>query len=327
MFKVGVIGIGCISNSHLDAYKKLPGIAKVVALCDINISAIPSDQIDSDINYYADYREMIDKEDLDMVDICAPTNLHSQMAIYALEKGLHTLVEKPIALNIEEVKEIEAAEKQSKGRLMVAHVCRFKPQSVLLKKYIDSQELGAPTFFHAWRYSSLPEKRWNDWLLDPKRGGGTIFDFQIHDTDLALWYLGKPISYNAQKIGSVPQNCLGHYISELGFENGTKAVLEISHIMPSTFPFTSGMSMFFERGVIETSFSSEREGTFNVYTDTGKTHLTYSQIPVEHSRNPYGEEIGHFIDCIVKNKPFRINTKESGKAVETSLKLIDSLNN
>ena len=164
------------------------------------------------IRFYSDYHEMILNEKLDMVDICLPTFLHKEAAIYSLKKNLNTLVEKPMALNEEEVREIKNAELLSSGRIMTAHVSRFKPQSRLLKKYIDSGELGKPVFFHAWRFSSNPEKRFDDWLLDSKRGGGSIFDFQIHDIDLALWYLGDPIKFSAEKKTGNANNELGYFI-------------------------------------------------------------------------------------------------------------------
>ena len=108
------------------------------------------------------------------------------------------------------------------------------------------------------------------------------------------------------------------------FENGTSAVMEISHVMPDKYSFTSGMSMLFEKGEIETSFRSDSEGWFTITTNDEKKTYKYSELPVTYSRIPYGEEIGYFIDAIKENKPFLISVEESKLAVCASRKLVEN---
>lgn len=322
MFRVGIIGLGIISKSHLTAYEMIK-MADIVAVCDIAINEeTKASFLSKGIKVYTDYHQMIEKEKLDMVDICLPTYLHKDAVVCALEHGLHTLVEKPMAVSMEEVAEIKKAEATSKGRFMTAHVSRFKPQSMFLKKLIDEGTMGKPEYFHTWRFSSNPEPRFKDWLLDYSRGGHTIFDFQVHDIDLACWYLGKPKEYHNRKVASQKQNDLGYFISELEFDTGAFALMEISHVMPDRYSFTSGMSMLFEYGQVETSFRSDSEGWFNICTNTELKKYHYSELPVSFCRNPYGEEIASFIDSIQRNKPFLITSDESGLAVEVSRKIV-----
>ncbi|MGH0054312.1 MAG: Gfo/Idh/MocA family protein [Sphaerochaetaceae bacterium] len=323
MFKVGIIGLGIISKSHFAAYE-LINMADIVAVCDLNVGQREQEFSAKGIRCYTDYRKMIDTEQLDMVDICLPTFLHKDVAVYALAHNINTLVEKPMAVDMNQVQEMKRAEELSSARLMVAHVSRFKPQSMFLRRILDSGELGKPKFFHTWRFSSNPAKRYDDWLLDYSRGGGTIFDFQVHDIDLACWYLGEPIEFHSKKVAGNQENELGSFISELGFGNDVSALLEISHVMPDKYSFTSGMSMLFEKGEIETSFSSDTEGWFNITTADSIKKYRYSELPVTFCRNPYGEEIAHFIDCIKTSKPFLISSEESGKAVYASRKLVEN---
>lgn len=324
MFKIGIIGLGIISNSHFAAYESLGRTKEITAVCDINVENRAAEFATKGIRTYTDYNKMLDSEEFDMVDICLPTYLHKDAAIASLRHGFNTLVEKPMCLNAEEADEMIEAEKASKGRLMTAHVSRFKPQALLLRRIIDSKELGKPLYFRAWRFSSNPSKRFEDWLLDPKRGGGTIFDFQVHDIDLACWYLGNPVDFRSYKLAGNKDNELGSFISEMKFESGATAVMEISHVMPDKYSFTSGMSMMFEKGEVETSYRSDQEGWFTVSTEDSKKTYRYSELPVTYSRIPYGEEIGYFIDAIKDNKPFLISVEESKLAVVASNKLVEN---
>ncbi len=324
MFRIGIIGLGIISKSHFAAYESLGRLDQITAVCDVDASKAAEFE-KKGIRFYEDYNKMLDSEQFDMVDICLPTYLHKDAAVASLKHGFNTLVEKPMAVSVAEVEEIKAAEKASKGRIMTAHVSRFKPQALYLRRIIDSGELGKPIYFHTWRFSSNPDKRYKDWLLDPSRGGGTIFDFQIHDIDLACWYLGKPVKFRSKELLRNRENVLGSYITEMKFENGSYAVMEISHVMPNKFPFTSGMSMMFEKGEIETSYSSTSEGYFTISTNDSTKTYKYSELPVTYSRIPYGEEIGYFIEAIENNKPFLISTDDSELTVYAGQKLVENM--
>ena len=105
--KVGLIGIGGMGFVHFNCYKKMEGVK--IAVADIRVDMAKEEIKDDSIPVYASYEEMIEKEELDFVDICTPSYLHADMAVYALEHGLHTLCEKPmrVPLLVPPVKETE----------------------------------------------------------------------------------------------------------------------------------------------------------------------------------------------------------------------------
>ena len=114
MVKIGIVGAGKICQGpHMGAYDKIDE-AKIVAICDIN-----KDKLDAaskrhpEAKLYTDYKEMIDNEELDAVDICTPNNFHSIVAIYALNAGLNVICEKPDAINVEEAEKMKAAAEKS----------------------------------------------------------------------------------------------------------------------------------------------------------------------------------------------------------------------
>jgi len=149
-------------------------------------------------NAYYDYKEMIDKENLDVVHICTPHYLHPPMTIYALEKGCHVLTEKPMSTKLSDtIAMVEAAEKTGKT-LGVIFQNRYNPGSVLAKKVLESGELGKVvgaklnvTWMRTDEYYSK-----SDWKGTwDKEGGGVMIDQAIHTMDLLLWLVDSEIEY------------------------------------------------------------------------------------------------------------------------------------
>ena len=137
MLKVGIIGCGGIANQkHLPA---LAGIEEVgvVALCDIiEERAILSKNTygTSDGRVYSDYKEMLEKEDLDIVHVCTPNSSHAEISIAAMEADNHVMCEKPMAKTSDEARErIDAAE-QNKKKLTIGYQNRFRADSQHLRK-------------------------------------------------------------------------------------------------------------------------------------------------------------------------------------------------
>ena len=138
MLKVGLIGVGGISGAHIPAWDAIEGV-ELVALCDVR-----SEQMEQylDKHQYLDFDEMLEKEELDIVDICLPTYLHADYAIKAMERGIHVLCEKPISLKEEDVERVYATAKRMNVNFMVAQVLRFWPEYVLVKELYDTKKYG-----------------------------------------------------------------------------------------------------------------------------------------------------------------------------------------
>ncbi len=237
--RIAIIGAGFIGDLHVKAYKHVPQ-AEVIAVVDKreDIAAVLAEQLNA--KTYTSLAEVLSREELDVVDICLPTTLHRDSVLEALEAGKDVLVEKPFALSLDDVDTMIAATKQYKRRLMVAHSCRFKPPYVYAKELIDSGRFGRALYFGAFRQSETPTWSWNQWLHDRSLSGGTVFDLQIHDTDISNWFLGIPESFYAQEIVRPGQPGPSHVVSHLTYPGGVYSVLETTHLMPAGYPFVSG---------------------------------------------------------------------------------------
>ena len=164
----------------------------------INIGDIDMSSMDfSDCNFYKDYKELIDTEELDFIISTLPTYLHEEVAVYALNKGINVFSEKPMALTVESCDRMIAAAKANNKKLMIGHCLRFNPAFAKLKEYVENETFGKPYRAEFMRYSQKPHWTWNNWILDSKLSGGAVLDLHIHDVDLINWIFGEPNSFHS----------------------------------------------------------------------------------------------------------------------------------
>ena len=109
MLKVALVGVGGISGAHIPAWESMDD-AELVAICDIRPERMENFP---DKRHYTDFDEMLEKEDVDILDICLPTFLHADFAVKAMEKGINVICEKPISLKREDVQRVYSTAKNN----------------------------------------------------------------------------------------------------------------------------------------------------------------------------------------------------------------------
>ncbi|HPT79412.1 MAG TPA: Gfo/Idh/MocA family oxidoreductase [Candidatus Atribacteria bacterium] len=196
-FKAGVIGCGTISPMHLQSLNTV-GNVELKAVCDVNVERAADKANRYSCNYYTDYKEMLDREGLDVVHICTPHYLHAPMAIYAANRGVNVLTEKPMAVSLQDADDMIKAAKDSQVTLGVIFQNRYNPGSVLIKNTLESGELGriiSGRLSVVWHRSDsyYSESDWRGtW---DREGGGVIINQAIHTLDLMRWFVDVPIDY------------------------------------------------------------------------------------------------------------------------------------
>lgn len=195
--RVGIIGCGNIFPMHA-----LPVIqnknCKLVAVCDNKEERVKQTAKEFDCSAYTDYKEMIDQEDLDVLHICLPHYLHAQVAIYALNKKVHVMTEKPMSIDFKDAEDMVDAAIGNKKTLGVIFQNRYNPGSQLIKETLDSGELGkiiTTKLSVTWDRSDGYYSK-SDWKGTwEKEGGGVIIDQAIHTMDLVRWFIDDEIDY------------------------------------------------------------------------------------------------------------------------------------
>ena len=193
--RAGLIGCGNIFAMHAYSLKALDG-AVVAAVCDIDKKRADDAGEKFSCRVFYDYKEMIDSGEIDVVHVLTPHYLHSEMCLYALEKGLFVICEKPMAITDKEALAMYEAGKKSGGKLAIIFQNRHNPESVFAKEKIESGLLGKPLgakVIVTWRRSDeyYAADAWRGTL--DQEGGGVIINQAIHSFDLVRWLLGKEV--------------------------------------------------------------------------------------------------------------------------------------
>jgi predicted dehydrogenase len=191
--RVGVIGCGGIaSGTHVPNYLKLQDVS-VVACADIDESRARDFAKRFNIPaYYKDYRDMLNKENLDAVSVCTPNVAHKDPSIAAMKAGAHVLVEKPMAASLKDAAEMWETSKKTNRILIVGFQTRFSPSIVLLRNVVASGELGSVYYaraLHLRRWGIPPSPTFIDVKLS---GGGALLDIGCYAVDTAMYVLDFP---------------------------------------------------------------------------------------------------------------------------------------
>lgn len=203
-YKVGIIGCGNIFPMHA-ASIGLTGLAQVTAVCDVKEDRAMKAASRYKCEYYTDYKEMIDKADIDVVHVCTPHYLHAPQVIYAAGAKKHVLTEKPMSISLKDAYDMIDACDRSGVTLGVIFQNRYNPGSLLIKHALDDSSLGrilGAKCSVTWKRTDEYYSK-SDWKGTwDKEGGGVLIDQAIHTMDLVRWFMNEEIDYVDAQIGN-----------------------------------------------------------------------------------------------------------------------------
>ncbi len=190
--RIGLIGCGAIASMHVEALSR----HEIVALCDVETAKAErlKEKYNLSCEIFSDYRQMLDCARLDSVHICTPHYLHTEMSIYALERNVHVLCEKPMSMNEEELLALQSAVKKSKAQFGVCFQNRYNESTLQAKAFLkDKTVLGGEgnIFWHRGDEYYL-SSNWRGRL--DKEGGSVLINQSIHTLDLLCYLIGAPCS-------------------------------------------------------------------------------------------------------------------------------------
>lgn len=310
MKRVAILGSGFIASVHMEAWKKIEG-AEVCAFFEVHPDRASDFQKKYGLPHYDSFRTLLEKENVDIVDICLPTFLHREYTEMAANAGKHVFCEKPIALTVDDALAMKDVCARNGVFLMIGHVLRFWGEYVEAKKLIDAGVCGRVRFVEAFRLSVTPVWSVGGWILDPRLSGGASLDLHIHDLDYVNWLLGEPERVFARGIRS-EKGSFDHITTQVEYRSGALATVQGGWMMQGDFPFTCGFRVLGDNGVLEWTFRAgvnieEREKTSPmVLYEKGKARR---EIHVS-GEDPYGAELRYFLDCVENNHPPELGTAD-----------------
>ena len=204
--RVGIIGTGWIAEAHLASYLKMPDV-EIVAGADLIEGKAKAffDRFGLKAKCYRSHKEMLDDESLalDAVSICTYNRAHAECAIYALNKGVHVLLEKPMCVTLEEAAEICRAEKASGKVLSIGFQPRLDENMKMIKKIVQSGKLGRIYYIQTGggRRRGIPTPYGTSFIEDRTAGIGAVGDIGCYSLDMVLNAVGypKPLTVSGYK--------------------------------------------------------------------------------------------------------------------------------
>lgn len=196
---VGVIGLGFMGRTHLQAYGAARAAGydcNLVAVCDEQAARLGDDDTQSgcdprSVRTYIDADRLLADGDVTLVSICTPTDTHVDLAVRALRAGKHVLVEKPVAIRSADVQRLADEAAGGHTLCMPAMCMRFWPGWAWLKERIEQGTYGKVQSAVFQRLGTLPD--WSPaFYADAARSGGALMDLHIHDVDFVRWCFGDP---------------------------------------------------------------------------------------------------------------------------------------
>ena len=198
--RFALAGFGAWGKFHAQSIQSNPDAQLVAISAPSEASRAEAQQLYPDALIFSDSLEMIAQADFDIIDIVTPSHTHREIALAAMQKGKHVLLEKPMAITLEDCKAIVACAQQFGIHLAVGHELRLSSQWGRIKEIIDAGTIGDPQYVLV-ELSRKPYRQGaSGWRYDQTRVGSWVLEEPIHFFDLARWYLessGDPVELHA----------------------------------------------------------------------------------------------------------------------------------
>lgn len=308
--KIGIIGVGVIAQIHIPAI--LSANQDVVALCDVDLPRCfaAQEKFGLTASVYADYLSMLDTEQLDAVHICTPHYLHAEMVCECLKRNVNVLCEKPLAINNEQLAQIERAQKNSAAQLGVCQQNRFNASVRYVKEYFANKPITAGCGTLCWQRDGAYYAS-GDWRGKKSlEGGGVLINQALHTLDLLQWFCGMPTSLIGRAFNdTLPQIDVEQTAAGVFETANGKFVINATNCCSASFP----ISLMFRSGNDEAVIIGD-----NIILN-GKFITRSDGLPI------FGKEVwgaGHvtlikrFYECISHNEKFPIDFYEGQKVVK-----------
>lgn len=324
----GIIGCGFIAKKHAKAINEIDG-AKLVAVSDKIPEAMEFYVNEYGADAYEDLADMLDRTDVDVVCVCTPTGLHAPLAIQVASAKKHIILEKPIAMTLEETDQIIDVCHNNGVKLAIVHPNRYRPVVKELRKILDSDLLGKISHANAivnWNRNQEYYDQ-SSWRGTKEFDGGALMNQAIHNLDLLLWFMGdveELYSMEATRLRNIEAEDVSSGV--VRFKSGALGLIQASTtVYPKNYEET--ITIFGEKGTVKIGGSNaiyfehlEIEGM-----EPEKIQLLKEKV----KNDPWGKP-GHqciiedMIQAIKEDRKPAVSGEEGRKSLELVLSFYES---
>jgi len=322
MIRVGIVGSGFAAEAHAEALKRVP-TAELVAVASPTEEHVRAFARRHAIGHaYTDYRQLLAREDIDLITVACPNYLHRDVTVEAARAGKHVVCEKPLAMNLGECDEMIEACRVAGIKLMYAEQLCFAPKYVRAKQLADEAALGRVYYVRQLECHYGPHSDWF-WDVDLS-GGGVLMDMGCHSIQFARWiYDNAPVESVYAELGTHVHSGRtrgeDHSLCVLRFEGGRVAVAENSWARAggvddrAEIYGSQGLTVAdLLRGSALVTFSEPGYG-YAVEKAPRTQGWTFTVFD-EAWNYGFPQEMAHFVECVAEDRP-PLATGEDGRAV------------
>lgn len=303
--RLGVVGIGTFGINHLRCFRQMgyTGEAELVAACDLNEDLLGQRGQEFDFQPYTDYREMLEREELDGVTVVTPDPLHHDLVIAAAQAGVHVMSEKPLDVTVEGCIEMTEACSRAGVLLMVDFHKRYDEYHRAMKDKIVAGDLGEIQYGYAHMEDRIEVPR--DWFPNWAGNSSPAWFLGIHFYDLARFLLeAKGVAVWATgakgRLSSLGVDTWDSISAKVLFDNGATVCFDTSWILPDGFEaiVNQGIRLVGTLGMLECD--SQDRGTMTCCTNDQPPQQTHNQSFLRQRQDKYGREVweGYGIESI-----------------------------
>ena len=320
VLKAAVIGLGMMGRNHARIFGLMDS-SRLVAMADSSPPALESMSRMYNARAYTDYLEMLDRERPDIVSVAVPTRLHREVAVAALERGVHVFLEKPISGDVVEGQKIIDAAEKAGAKLAVGHIERFNPAVLELKKQLEAGQLGRIFQIHARRVGPFPPR---------VQDVGVVIDLATHELNLLEYLTGSRVetiyAETEREIHATHEDLL---TGILKFADGTVGILDVNWLTPTKI---RELSLIGEKGMYLVNYLTQdlyfyendyANGHWEGLSIMGVSEGRLIRYNIKR-KEPLLAELESFVDAVANDKPPQIDGKEALRAVMLAQKLLES---
>lgn len=309
--RAAAIGVGSLGRHHGRNYAELEreGRIEMVGVCDTNAVTAAEIAAANGCASFSDWRELLGM--VDVVSIATPTETHCEIACEFLDAGVHVLVEKPIALALDEADKMIAAAERSGAKLMVGQLERFNPAMVALRPHVTR-----PLYFEIHRVSPFPNRS-----LDVD----VVLDVMIHDLDAVQWLVGEDVKVSEIRAVGIPviSDKVDAANARIEFENGAVANITASRIgtekIRKTRFYQTGSYVVLDYGTKFASITSLDPEAAHALLGISINRLQIEDV------EPLRIEITAFLDSIERNERVPVSGEDGRRALSLAVGVLGKI--
>jgi len=332
MIRIGVVGLGRMGLSHLSIVRPHPEV-EVVGVCDTSRFVLDVMKRYTGLQGFRDYGALVESASPDALVVATPSGSHAQICEYALERGVSTFLEKPLALTLESGRRLVELAERSSLVTQVGYHFRFVPSFEEARRWLDRGLIGRVHHFRVAAYGpTVLRPRGKTWRARRSEGGGCLYDYASHAANLVTYYFGAPEAVGGTVVRSVfSEDVDDEVYATLYYPGGLTGQLCANWSDASQRKMSMRFEIWGTEGKIiadrqecQLFLGNEPESASGLHAGWNVRHVSDLIPPVRYyvRGEEYTRQLDHFVESVAQKRLDNTNSFASAFETDVALEMI-----